>query len=135
VADCCFGSLRAIVHRNADFEFEARAYLDDSSWEEQLYKRAAVMAAERQVRSDDPRSESEDKSNQASRFSELRRPAQSWRMVEQDLICSVFVGPFGLIKMDGTWIHERPPDDIDEVRRAFERPLNEIDSTVRMKTQ
>jgi|ERR1044072_4750338 hypothetical protein len=122
--------LRAVVHRTADFEFEVRAYLDDLSWEESLYARAIAIETERGGRLE-TRTQKEGNSPIES-FKPLRRPATSWRIVENQLAFDIVVGPFCLIIMRGTWTSAEPPLDIDQVRTTFEKALNEIDSDVQV---
>jgi len=120
--------LRAVVHRIADFEFEVRAYLDDLSWEESLYARATAIEAERGRL--EMRTHNHGDSSSIESFKPLRRPATSWRVVENQLACNIVVGPFCLIIMRGTWTAVEPPTDIDQVKTTFEKALNEIDSGV-----
>ncbi|HEU4713006.1 MAG TPA: hypothetical protein VFS76_15660 [Pyrinomonadaceae bacterium] len=124
--------LRAVIHRIADFEFEVRAYLDDLSWEESLYKRVTSIAAERSARPIDVAQKQDASTFEGEK--RLRRPSASWRMVDRDLVCDILVGPFGLIKMKGTWISIKPPRQIDQVRATFEMALNEIDLDVRISS-
>lgn len=120
--------LRAVVHRASEFEFELRAYLDDLSWEDLLYKRASATAAEAKMalaRLEAPTLEQHTESldDQES----LRRPHTSWRIVGQNLVCVVSVGPFCLIKMRGTWTGLLGPRHIDEVIQTFQIVLDQID--------
>ncbi len=88
--------LRAVVHQSSEFEFELRAYLDDLSWEDSLYKRTSTVVADALAltRPQDPslrRMETDQKQKPS------RRPHASWRMVDQNAICVVYVCHFVII--------------------------------------
>jgi hypothetical protein len=118
--------LRGVIHRTGDYEFEVRAYLDDLAWETSLYERCSELSVMyepnlrervRKIRRKELKRDT----------AEMRRPSASWRLVDEELLRTVFLGPFALIKIGATWIGKALPPDFERVRNKLEGILLEID--------
>jgi len=118
--------LRGVIHRTGEYEFEVRVYLNDLDWEESLYKRCSDLSAEY-----DPSLRERVRKLRRKRLrsdkAEIRRPSASWRVVDEELLRTVSLGPFGLIRIEAAWISQNPPEDFERIRKKLETALWEID--------
>lgn len=124
--------LRGVIHRTGNYEFEVRAYLNDLDWEASLYKRCSDLSEKYDRSSLRERVRTIRRKELESDNAEVRRPSASWRIVDEDLLRTVSLGAFGLIKIKAIWIRRDPPEDFERIRKKLETALWEIDHSEKL---
>lgn len=138
------GHLRGVVWQTGPREFEMSAYLSDPSWEESLFKHAALAADA--PGATPPAEERDDGDGQSDRETERARarqvapfpdaerasavdsgPGMSWDEEVDGLFCSTTVSDLGLIKIRGLWAGREAPEAAREIVSRFRGILARID--------
>jgi hypothetical protein len=124
--------LRGRIHRLDLYHFELRAYLDDLSWESNFHSHALSVArgygtsmlSEQEERLTEP-----DVRKVKSKAVGVGRKASSyWRIVGNNVLREVSVGPLCLIRVTATWMVQDPPKQFAGIKAALEEVLKEIEN-------
>lgn len=114
--------LRGIIWRLGSREFQMYAYLTDLSWEPNLFRKAkrliSAFGEEKLPSYVGSESEIHAKSFTGS--------GGSW-IVTGNPFLQIHVSDLGLIEALGLWVKKKPPQDVDQIKKAFSSILHKLD--------
>jgi hypothetical protein len=132
--------LRGVIWRIESHEFQLRAYLDDFSWEVEMFRRIAAI----KIREGTDQFELEEVRDE---LKEYLSPEQSdgklsaefgreivtsrgarWVIGGNEFFRDVKVSDIGLILVKGIWTQRLPPDSLQSIKSGFIEVLDQIET-------
>ena len=129
-------NLRGVIWRTGERNFELRAYLLNTSWEESLYRRAHVVASRYSpllpaVKGTDVEDRGKEAQLNLYQDKEREKPdvgrGASWAMDGDVYLREVTVGDFALVRVKMVWAKRELPENFFVIRRLLEEALRQLE--------
>jgi hypothetical protein len=119
--------LRGAFHQASPRLFEFRAFMRDLTWDEELFRRATMVAGRygRQVAAPSAKYQEEEENAGTINFDD---PELSWLEIRDHMLVEVSISEFALLRAQLTWTSHVPPADVERIHLAFLNVLRSLES-------